>query len=322
MAAGALGFSTSRTLLHRVPDGRPVPGHVGRRTTSCSRSATCSAGTARACTRSRPASSARATTTKGHARRGALDGRDQPPHRSAGDVRCSRRATRAPSCSARSSSSSTRRPRPGGELRPQTTARGIGLLFGHAAPHVLRPRAGMAARCTRSPFADAARRARRRDAPCRAARARPRRTRPRSTGPASTCSPPDARRLLRRPDTSSARTPRRAGETIVEAFVRISRETQRPRAVQLPVPQPAHGRGRGDARPPADGDRPRRLRRARRADHGRRRLPTWFLLHWVRDRGKYTIEDGIRRMTSDTATLFGVDGPRRAARRARSPTST
>ena len=35
-------------------------------------------------------------------------------------------------------------------------------------------------------------------------------------------------------------------------------------------------------------------------------LPTWFLLHWVRDRGKYTIEDAIRRMTSDTAQLFGV----------------
>ncbi len=35
-------------------------------------------------------------------------------------------------------------------------------------------------------------------------------------------------------------------------------------------------------------------------------LPTWFLLHWVRDRKKYTIEDAIRRMTSDTADLFGV----------------
>ena len=35
-------------------------------------------------------------------------------------------------------------------------------------------------------------------------------------------------------------------------------------------------------------------------------LPTWFLLHWVRDRGKYTIEDAVRRMTSDTAALFGI----------------
>ena len=30
MGAGALGFSTSRTLLHRVPDGRPVPGTWAR----------------------------------------------------------------------------------------------------------------------------------------------------------------------------------------------------------------------------------------------------------------------------------------------------
>ena len=35
-------------------------------------------------------------------------------------------------------------------------------------------------------------------------------------------------------------------------------------------------------------------------------LPTWFLLHWVRDREKYTIEDAIRRLTSDTADLFGI----------------
>jgi N-acyl-D-amino-acid deacylase len=35
-------------------------------------------------------------------------------------------------------------------------------------------------------------------------------------------------------------------------------------------------------------------------------LPTWFLLHWVRDRKKYAVEDAIRRLTSDTAALFGV----------------
>ena len=35
-------------------------------------------------------------------------------------------------------------------------------------------------------------------------------------------------------------------------------------------------------------------------------LPTWFLLHWVRDRGKYPVEDAIRRLSSDTAALFGV----------------
>ena len=26
ISSGALGFSTSRTLLHRTPDGRPIPG--------------------------------------------------------------------------------------------------------------------------------------------------------------------------------------------------------------------------------------------------------------------------------------------------------
>jgi N-acyl-D-aspartate/D-glutamate deacylase len=35
-------------------------------------------------------------------------------------------------------------------------------------------------------------------------------------------------------------------------------------------------------------------------------LPTWYLMHWVRDRADFTIEDGVRRLTSDTADLFGV----------------
>ena len=35
-------------------------------------------------------------------------------------------------------------------------------------------------------------------------------------------------------------------------------------------------------------------------------LPTFFLAHWVRERGDFTIEDGIRRLTSDTAAVFGI----------------
>lgn len=35
--------------------------------------------------------------------------------------------------------------------------------------------------------------------------------------------------------------------------------------------------------------------------------PTTFLAHWVRDRGLCSVEEGIRRLTSDTASAFGLD---------------
>lgn len=34
--------------------------------------------------------------------------------------------------------------------------------------------------------------------------------------------------------------------------------------------------------------------------------PTFFLSHWVRDTGFFSIEEGVRRITSDTADLFGL----------------
>jgi len=36
-------------------------------------------------------------------------------------------------------------------------------------------------------------------------------------------------------------------------------------------------------------------------------LPTFFLSHWVRDRGAFSLEDGVRRLTSDTAAVFGIE---------------
>jgi N-acyl-D-aspartate/D-glutamate deacylase len=35
-------------------------------------------------------------------------------------------------------------------------------------------------------------------------------------------------------------------------------------------------------------------------------LPTFFLSHWVRDRQTFTLEEGVRRLTSDTAEVFGI----------------
>jgi N-acyl-D-aspartate/D-glutamate deacylase len=34
--------------------------------------------------------------------------------------------------------------------------------------------------------------------------------------------------------------------------------------------------------------------------------PTWLLCHWVRDRGALSLEDAVRRLSSDTATTFGI----------------
>lgn len=34
--------------------------------------------------------------------------------------------------------------------------------------------------------------------------------------------------------------------------------------------------------------------------------PTWVLTYWMRQRGIYTLEEAVRRMTSDTAGLFGI----------------
>jgi N-acyl-D-aspartate/D-glutamate deacylase len=35
-------------------------------------------------------------------------------------------------------------------------------------------------------------------------------------------------------------------------------------------------------------------------------LPTFFLAHWVRETGEFTLEEGVRRLTSDTAQVFGI----------------
>src|SRR5262249_5227312 len=101
---------------------------------------------------------------------------------------------------------------------------------------------------------------------------------------------PDAVDYSADPSTSLAAQAEQRGETIPEAFVRISRETdgralfnypflnQRMDAVEELLDHPRMAIGLGDS-----GAHVGLIMDAS--------LPTWFLLHWVRDRGKYTIED-------------------------------
>jgi N-acyl-D-aspartate/D-glutamate deacylase len=191
----------------------------------------------------------------------------------------------------------------GGELRPQTTARGIGLLFGlqHRTFFDQTPEWAALQSLPLAERLAALDDPSRRSALVRAA--------------ADRLPPLDFRGVyvLTRddvdysadPDTSLAAHAERAGESIPEAFVRISRETggtalfnypflnQRMDAVAEMLDNPRVAIGLGDS-----GAHVGLIMDAS--------LPTWFLLHWVRDLRKYRVEDAIRRLTSDNATLFGI----------------
>ncbi len=301
MGAGALGFSTSRTLLHRVPDGRFVPGTwaderellaigdvLGRH----------GKGVYEVAPRfERPGPGYEGTRAEIHWM-----------------AEVNRRTRRPVTFGLAQSNAGPELFRvilqlvdeeadAGGELHPQTTARGIGLLFGlqhrtffdrspeWAALQPLSLEERLAA------LDDPARRSELVQA-------------------ASGASPPldwngvyvltrEAVDYSADPATSLAAHAERAGESVAEAFVRISRETrgralfnypflnQRMDAVAELLDHPRVAIGLGDS-----GAHVGLIMDAS--------LPTWFLLHWVRDRGKYPVEHAVRRLTSDNAALFGI----------------
>ena len=302
MAAGALGFSTSRTLLHRVPDGRPVPGTwaderellaiadvLGRR----------GQGVYEVAPRfERPGPNYEATRAEVHWM-----------------AEINRRTGRPVTFGLAQSNAGPELYRKilelvdeegdnGGELRPQTTARGIGLLFG-LQHRTFFDRAPAWAALQPLPLEE--RIAVLHDAGRRAellAAAEDGNTPPLDWRGVYVLTR-DAVDYSADPETSLAAHAQRHGETIAEAFVRISLETdgralfnfpflnQRMDAVEELLDHPRMAIGLGDS-----GAHVGLIMDAS--------LPTWFLLHWVRDLGKYTIEDAVRRMTSDTAALFGV----------------
>jgi N-acyl-D-aspartate/D-glutamate deacylase len=301
MAAGALGFSTSRTLLHRVPDGRFVPGTWADERELLAIADVLGAhgkGVYEVAPRfERPGAEYEGTRAEIHWM-----------------AEINRRTHRPVTFGLAQSNAGPELFRvilqlvdeeagAGGELRPQTTARGIGLLFGLQHRTFFDQTPEWAA-LQSLPLAE--RLAALDDPSRRAALLR---------AAADRLPPLDFRGVyvLTRddvdysadPDTSLAAHAERAGESIPEAFVRISRETggtalfnypflnQRMDAVAEMLDNPRVAIGLGDS-----GAHVGLIMDAS--------LPTWFLLHWVRDLRKYPVEDAIRRLTSDNATLFGI----------------
>ena len=301
MAAGALGFSTSRTFLHRVPDGRNVPGTYATDDEMFA-----------------------FADVLGKYQRGVLEGayrlgeKDRDLTKTAHEVwlmgEMSRRSGRPVSFGLTQVdhrneifssviSMSKEQNALGANLRPQTTARGVGILFGlhNRSPFdryttwrelgdldldgrlafIRNPekRAAMIADVVNSESAfDATR---------------------------TYVLLPGAARYDCRPEDTLAAHAQRRGVTVVEAFLQISDETnglaifnlpflnQSLSAVEEMLDDPVVTLGLADA-----GAHVGQIMDSSQ--------PTFFLSYWVRERNRWSIEEAVRRLTSDTADLFGI----------------
>ncbi len=299
--AGALGFSTSRTALHRVPDGRVVPGTLAEAHELIEIS-----------------------RVLGDRRRGVFEAasalgerspdggrRTQPEVALLGEISrlTGRPATfglsqtkKVPGIDVEALAEVDAQNALGARLRPQTTARGIGLLFGlvHRTPFDGAP-AWRALRDLRiedrlALVRDPARRAEL----VAAAEGLP-------TIPMTemyVLPEGDARYDLGADDTLAAHAARR-GVGVAEAFLQICDERDGRVLVNWPFLNDDLGAVEAMLRHPASV-----LGLADAGAHVGMIMdssqPTFFLTYWVRDRQLTTIGDAIRRLTSDTAELFGI----------------
>lgn len=299
--AGALGFSTSRTALHRVPDGRVVPG-----------------------TTANPHELMQIAQVMGDRRRGvfeaasalgerAADGsrRTRPEVAMLGEIsrHTGRPATfglsqtkKVPGIDLEALTEVEEQNALGARLRPQTTARGIGLLFGLVH---------------RTPFDGAAAWKRLRDIPFadRLALVRDPVRRAELVGAAEgvptipmtemyVMPEGDARYDLGAEDSLAAHAARR-GVGVAEAFLQICDERDGRVLVNWPFLNDDLDAVEGMLRHPASV-----LGLADAGAHVGMIMdssqPTFFLTYWVRDRNLVPIGDAVRRLTSDTADLFGI----------------
>ena len=312
MDAGALGFSTSRTLLHTVPDGRPVPGTwatpdelfafadvLGRHGRGRVRDAPPASASATA--RTWPAPGPR---WRGWARCPAARGRPV----TFGLVQSDRR----PELFRQVVGFAKEQNALGGCVRPQTTARGVGVLFGlqSRTPFDRSPAwqalHGLSLQEQLLVLRDAARRAQL----IAEAEEHP----PRFDLDMLFVLPPGPARYDCPPETSLAAHAEQRGVSAAAAFIELALETdgalvcnfpflnQRLGAVEEMLDDPLVTLGLADA-----GAHVGQIMDASQ--------PTFFLTYWIRERGRWGLEEAVRRLTSDTAAAVRHRRPRRPAPR-------
>lgn len=302
--AGALGFSTSRTFMHRVPDGRPVPG-----------------------TYAQPEELLAIGEVMGKAGRGVFEAAARLGERDNQELDNTRAEIAWMGELSRQNNinitfgltQSDRRPQlyqsvidfseeenaKGSRLRPQTTSRGIGALMNYLH---------------RTPFDafPAWRALRKLSAEEKLAILADKDERQRLLDDVNLDEVqmdfeklfvllPESVRYDMDPAGSLAAHARKRGVDPVTAFMDISQETggravftfsflnQRMDAVESMLKQPVVAMGLADS-----GAHVGQIMDASQ--------PTWLLKYWVKERALLTIEDAIRRWTSDTADIFGIKG--------------
>jgi N-acyl-D-aspartate/D-glutamate deacylase len=301
MQAGALGFSTSRTLLHRVPDGRPVPG-----TWAAPEELYAFADVLRR----------RRGVFESASRLGERD--DEQLAKTRAEVAWMGEASRRSGCPVTFGlAQSDRRPdlyrsvvrfakeenAVGGCLRPQTTARGVAVLFGlqSRTPFDASPAwqelHGLSLQEQLLLLRDPVRRA----LLIAEAEEHP----PTLDLGRLFVLPPGPARYDSPADSSLAAHAEMRGVSAAAAFIELVLETDgalvcnypflnsRLGAVEELLDDPLVTLGLGDA-----GAHVSQIMDASQ--------PTFLLTYWVRERGRWELEEAVRRLTSDTAGLFGI----------------
>lgn len=301
--AGAFGYSISRSLFHRVPDGRNVPG-----------------------TWSDPSEFFRIAAPLAELGRGVIESAprynienapgDRVEEELAWMAEISRVLGRPFSFNLQQIKSlddhyrrvialATEANRNGSQLRPQITPRSVGVLFSFAANTVIDDLASFQ---PLRPLDLAGRLAAIRDPEVRARIVAEGRSKPEGPFESMYLMPADAPvRYAYRSSDSLAAVARSAGVTPVEAYLDAVDSSDGRAIVNWPVMNEREAAieemltadvtvlGLADA-----GAHATQIMDASQ--------PTYLLSHWVRDRGVLSLEEGVRRLSSDTASFIGFGG--------------